>query len=145
MGKCDKLAKLKFNSKKFFQFVWKIGNLMTFKLAISNKNVKYVGFIFQKLWPMATPQFELWRQIVPVFLAIIQNLLEKTNFSISYGNFWSVWFLVRVIHGHNVWIFFHTFSYMSNASSYGWSKYSIFFFIALCTRVGNFGMVVGEI
>jgi len=43
---------------------------MTSKLAISNKNVKYVGFIFQKLLQMATLQLKWWQQIVPVFLAI---------------------------------------------------------------------------
>jgi len=32
---------------------------MTSKLAMSIKNFKYVGFIFQKLWPMATPKLEL--------------------------------------------------------------------------------------
>jgi len=47
---------------------------MTFKLAISNKNIKYIGFIFQKLWPMATPKLELWCQIGAVFLAFTLGL-----------------------------------------------------------------------
>jgi len=68
---------------------------MTLKLSISNKNFKYIGFIFQKLRPMAPPKLELWWQIVPMFLAItlvfvqiqtrhVRDYIQRKNTIISF-------------------------------------------------------------